>query len=715
LIRLPQNQEGLKGCRNRNPGGGRIQPQNLDPAGGDQQQLQGGVQIQEQSLPPPKGGRQQFSEGGMIQVSLGGGVQLQQSPSPGGPQQGPIGGTLQAMQGLTISHETAAFHQEIAARSAELAAEFQDRICRKQALGSGTSTVCTVGAPLVGSSSSLPIPSTLPATVAPRSQILPEGRAFKPHCGRLPPRSKAVSLEAIRKASASAAQCLTGKPGKQPANLYARLLERSPAITTYDHKRTLCLPERASSFSILRVLAIDTGGKCISEDEVADFARAHFPNSILVVELGPAPNPNPQIPWSSIPVCLKGDTSPRMIPTNPMRPEKSIVRLLAMLEGPDLVGMRGDLAASVRVALWGPPGGPAGNRMGAHMVAQQVPAYADVPGMEMSGVWAFWKGSEVDPEAETEAMLSSVAELPPHKSISHDSHIPNLAISLILYASEVDAETADELLSDAGYMTQLRQARSTKNNPLSCLVRVSERQIAAAGGPEAARSALEQHIQVVDPEVTVVPKVSQSKLIGFTTTLSHPGIVEQLRKKGKLSTVHDREKELFVFQISAQPPISKCGQMIISGEADGYTKADVDVDSARRALTTLCHTPEYARAGATFDVWSLPEGTVCFRILPRAVGLSVARRATLNVGGVKMDVFMCYIANTVASFDLTYKKMLEDWLVSPLPSLCKICSLFVNQSAPRPFCYRTKSGFLDSRFQASKQSGPFKTLHLLVS
>jgi hypothetical protein len=110
--------------------------------------------------------------------------------------------------------------------------------------------------------------------------------------------------------------------------------------------------------------------------------------------------------------------------------------------------------------------------------------------------------------------------------------------------------------------------------------------------------------------------------------------------------------------------------MIISGEAAGYTKVDVDVDSARRALTTLCQTPEYARAGATFDVWSLPDGTVCFRILPRAVGLSVARRATITVGGAKMDVFMCYIANTVASSDVTYKKMLEDWLVSTL-SFCQ--------------------------------------------
>jgi hypothetical protein len=268
-------------------------------------------------------------------------------------------------------------------------------------------------------------------------------------------------------------------------------------------------------------------------------------------------------------------------------------------------------------------------------------------------------------------MLSSVAGLPPHKSISHDSHIPNLAITLILYASEVDAETADALLSDAGYMTQLRQARSTKNNPLSRLVRVSERQIAAAGGPEAARLALEQHIQEVDAGVTVVPKVSQSKLIGFTTTLSHPGIVEQLRRKGKLS-VHDAEKELFIFQISAQPPISKCGQQIISGEAAGYTKADVDVDSARRALTTLCQSPEYARAGATLDVWSLPDGMVCFRILPRAVGLSVARRAAITIGGAKMDVFMSYIANTVASSDVTYKKMLEDWLVSTLPDYQQI-------------------------------------------
>jgi hypothetical protein len=130
-------------------------------------------------------------------------------------------------------------------------------------------------------------------------------------------------------------------------------------------------------------------GESISEEEVDAFARAHFPNSILVVELGPAPNPNPQIPWNSIPVCLEGDTSLRMIPTNPMRPEKSIVKLLAMLEGPDLMEMRGDLAASVRVALWGPPGGSAANRMGAHTVAQNVPAYADVPGGEMSGVWAF--------------------------------------------------------------------------------------------------------------------------------------------------------------------------------------------------------------------------------------------------------------------------------------------------------------------------------------
>jgi hypothetical protein len=130
-------------------------------------------------------------------------------------------------------------------------------------------------------------------------------------------------------------------------------------------------------------------GETTSEEDVAAFARAHFPNSILVVELGPAPNPNPQIPWNSIPVCLEGDASPRMVPTNPMRPEKSIVRQLAMLEGHDLVRMRGDLAASVRAALWGPPGGPAANRMGAHMVAQSVPAYADVPGGEMSGVWAF--------------------------------------------------------------------------------------------------------------------------------------------------------------------------------------------------------------------------------------------------------------------------------------------------------------------------------------
>jgi hypothetical protein len=317
--------------------------------------------------------------------------------------------------------------------------------------------------------------------VAPRSKVLPESRIFKPHCSRLPPRSKAVSLEAIREASNSAVQCLTGKPGKQPAILYAHLLERSPAITIYDHIRTLCLSERASSFSILRVLAIDVDGESISEEEVDSFARTHFPNSILVVELGPAPNPNPQIPSNSIPVCLEGDTSLRMTPTNPMRPEKSTVKLLAMLEGPDLVGMRGDLAASIRVALWGAPGGPAAKRMGAHTVAQNVPAYADVPGGEMSGVWAFWKGPEVDPEVETEAMLSSVAGLPPHKSISHDSHIPNLAITLIFYASEVDAETADDLLGDAGYMTQLRQARSTKNNPRSCLVRVSERQIAAAG------------------------------------------------------------------------------------------------------------------------------------------------------------------------------------------------------------------------------------------
>jgi hypothetical protein len=118
--------------------------------------------------------------------------------------------------------------------------------------------------------------------VAPQSKVLPESRVFKPHCSRLPPRSKAVSLEAIRKASNSAAQCLTGKPGKQPANLYAHLLERSPAITTYDHKRTLCLPERASSFSILIVLAIDMDGESISEEEVDAFARAHFSNSILV-------------------------------------------------------------------------------------------------------------------------------------------------------------------------------------------------------------------------------------------------------------------------------------------------------------------------------------------------------------------------------------------------------------------------------------------------
>jgi hypothetical protein len=395
-----------------------------------------------------------------------------------------------------------------------------------------------------------------------------------------------------------------------------------------------------------------------------------------------------------------------MIPTNPMRPERSIVKLLAMLEGPDLVGIRGDLAASMRVALWGPPEGPAAKRIGAHTVAQNVPAYADVPGGGMSGVWAFWKGPEVDPEVKTEAMLSSVAGLPPHKSIRHDSHISNLAITLILYASEVDAETADELLSDAGYMTQLRQARSTKNNPLSHLVQVSERQIAVAGGPEAARLALEQHIQVVDAGVTVVPKVNQSKLIRFTTTLSHPGIVEQLRRKGKLF-VHDGEKELFTFQNSAQPPISKCGQQIVSGEAAGYTKADIDVDSARRALTTLCQSPEYARAGATFNVWSLPDGTVCFRILPRAVGLSVARRATITVGRAKMDVFMSYIANTVASSDVTYKKMLEDLLVSTLP----YCQLNV-LSPGRPKCTSMavpslKIGLLGPFFSNKQTFWPF--------
>jgi hypothetical protein len=39
---------------------------------------------------------------------------------------------------------------------------------------------------------------------------------------------------------------------------------------------------------------------------------------------------------------------------------------------------------------------------------------------------------------------------------------------------------------------------------------------------------------MVDAGVIVVSKVSQSKLIGFTTTLSHPGIVEQLRRRGKI-------------------------------------------------------------------------------------------------------------------------------------------------------------------------------------
>jgi hypothetical protein len=253
----PQHNEGdslaTVNLQNKPGGGWGLQPQIQPPAGGNQHQLQGGGQIQGQFLTPPSDGQQQFPfGGGGAHLPLRGGVQLQQSPGPGGPQQGLIEGALQAMQGLTMSPETAAFHQELAARSAELAArtaELQERIRRKQTLGNSTSAVCTAGAPLVGSSPSLAVPNALAATVAPRSQVLPQGRVFKPHRSRLPPRSKAVSLEAIRKASASAAQCLSGKPGKQPANLYAQLLERFPAITTYDHKSTLCLPERASSFS----------------------------------------------------------------------------------------------------------------------------------------------------------------------------------------------------------------------------------------------------------------------------------------------------------------------------------------------------------------------------------------------------------------------------------------------------------------------------------
>jgi hypothetical protein len=107
-------------------------------------------------------GSNSFEEGGQIQLPLGGGVQLQQSPGAGGPQQGMIGGALQAMQGLTMSPETAAFHQELAARSEELAArtaEFQERIRRKQALGNNTSTVCTAGAPAVGSLPPSPFPA----------------------------------------------------------------------------------------------------------------------------------------------------------------------------------------------------------------------------------------------------------------------------------------------------------------------------------------------------------------------------------------------------------------------------------------------------------------------------------------------------------------------------------------------------------------------------
>jgi hypothetical protein len=132
---------------------------------------------------PSQGWAAAVSRGGPdSSASLGGGVQQQQSPVQGGPQQGLIGGALQAMEELTMSPETAAFHRELAARSAELAArtaEFQERIRRKQALGNSTSTVCTAGAPLVESSSSLPIPSVLAATVASRSQVLPKRRAFK--------------------------------------------------------------------------------------------------------------------------------------------------------------------------------------------------------------------------------------------------------------------------------------------------------------------------------------------------------------------------------------------------------------------------------------------------------------------------------------------------------------------------------------------------------
>jgi hypothetical protein len=401
-----------------------------------------------------------------------------------------------------------------------------------------------------------------------------------------------------------------------------------------------------------------------------------------------APQPFPKFQITTFP---DGQATLVLVGTSPMEADP-LLSVYSLLEGPDLVGMRGgntSLIASVTALLAqnakmggkqdrASQGASASGSGLRHLVkGGRLASAAGTDLVEMSVVWLKWGGGkDTDPEAEFLRLYENdqIAKALNDQLVARSHTGPEemeWRVSTLRFASVQGAESVCSLLVGLGYNCTLRQSRSFGgSNPFTRSVTLSQKAVAAAGGPEQAAALLKEHLEEFDPLVVVVPQgATDTGPQRFMTKFSNLGGLDKAR--GKVPIFLDMVP-IGDIRIQAQPLITRSGQIAIDtdGPADSGN-VDLDLHAIQSPVNALA-SARRARA----EAWELRDGGFCFRSIPCSVGVELARRGFLVVNGQKFRLTLSYAANSAVSMGPSEKRpfakaLLEDWLVR-CPQQCQL-------------------------------------------
>jgi hypothetical protein len=299
--------------------------------------------------------------------------------------------------------------------------------------------------------------------------------------------------------------------------------------------------------------------------ELAEFVAEGLPNCVLLADIRAAPASEGQHAFPTIPVTTEenGEETFHWVPTYPLDPS-GLPFVLALLEGPDLVGMhegngsslKGVLEELFEQAARGKPKqgavskGGKGGLSKAHLLKNSSnsvspESMANLP--EMSALWIRWKGGkETDPEEAVVQMLQTLTTLPDtyNSAVAHTRPDKmEWRMTTMRFATVESAELANSMLIGAGYNCALRQSRSFGgSNPFTRTVSAPPRAIDAAGGAETFAQLLKKQLEEeCNPDVTVaVRPASSAAPPKFVLKFSTLGGVDQAR--GKFSVFQDMDK-----------------------------------------------------------------------------------------------------------------------------------------------------------------------------